>query len=144
KEANVSALMAARDAGRISILPSSAPSKVEPGWITIDTPEGSSRLPCDRIIARMGSAPPRKFVESLGVAFTSPDREAFPQLTPTFESSVPGIFVIGALAGYPLIKHCLNQGYDVAEFINGNAGLKPADQPILEAKLKGLPGGRSV
>jgi hypothetical protein len=39
--------------------------------------------------------------------------------------------VIGALAGYPLIKHCMNQGYDVVEFINGNTALKPADEPIL-------------
>jgi CRP-like cAMP-binding protein len=52
--------------------------------------------------------------------------------------------VIGALAGYPLIKHCMNQGYDVVEFINGNTDLKPADQPILEAKFKHLPGTRSV
>ena len=144
KDANVSALMAARDAGRISILQESAPSKVEPGWITIETANGPARLPCDRVIARMGSAPPRKFVESMGIAFTSAAREAFPQLSSTFESSVPGIYVIGALAGYPLIKHCMNQGYDVVEYIAGNVALKPADEPILEAKLKGLPGNRSV
>ena len=144
KEANVSALMAARDAGRISILQESAPSKVERGWITIDGPDGSSRLPCDRIIARMGSAPPRKFVESIGVEFTSTAREAFPRLSPTFETNVPGIYAIGALAGYPLIKHCMNQGYDVVEYVSGNTTLKPADEPILEAKLKGLPGSRSV
>ena len=144
KEANVSALLAARDAGRISILVESSPSRVERGWITVDTPDGPSRLPCDRIIARMGSAPPRKFVESIGLKFTSASREAFPQLSPTFESTVPGIFAIGALAGYPLIKHCLNQGYDVVEYVDGNLSLKAADEPILEAKLKGLPGARSV
>ena len=59
-----------------------------------------------------------------------------------FETTVPGIFVIGALAGYPLIKHCMNQGHDVVEFINGNTSLKPADEPILEAKFAGLPGQR--
>jgi cGMP-dependent protein kinase 2 len=52
--------------------------------------------------------------------------------------------VIGALAGYPLIKHCMNQGYDVVEFINGNTTLKPADEPILEAKFAGLPRKRPV
>lgn len=144
KDANVAALFQARDAGRITVLTNASVSKVETGWATVDTPDGSSRLPCDRIIARMGSAPPRKFVESLGLAFTSPDRNAFPQLSPQFESSVPGVYVIGALAGYPLIKHCLNQGFDVVEFIAGNASLKPADEPILEAKLKGLPGNRTV
>ena len=144
KEANVSALLAARDAGRISILVESEPSKVEPGWVTIETANGPARLRCDRIIARMGSAPPRRFVESMGIQFTSAAREAFPQLSATFESSVPGIYVIGALAGYPLIKHCMNQGYDVVEYIAGNISLKPADEPILEAKLRGLPGDRTV
>ena len=64
------------------------------------------------------------------------DREAFPKLSPPFESTVPGIYVIGALAGYPLIKHCMNQGYDVVEFINGNTELKPADEPILESQVQ--------
>ena len=144
KEANVKYLTAAQEAGRIAIMAGSSPASVAPGFIVIDTPEDQTTIRCDRIIARMGSAPPRKFVESMGVVFTSPDREAFPQLTQTFESTVPGVYVIGALAGYPLIKHCMNQGYDVVEFIAGNAALKPADEPILEAKLKDLPGHRSV
>ena len=71
---------------------------------------------------------------------SSPDRVSYPKLSPTFESTVPGIFVIGALAGYPLIKHCMNQGYDVVEFINGNTELKPADEPILEKKFAGSAG----
>jgi cGMP-dependent protein kinase 2 len=144
KEANVKALIEARDLGRIIIRPETTPSSVETGWITFDTRDGEVRVRCDRIIARMGSAPPRKFIEACGIEFTSPDRVAYPILTPTFETTKPGIFVIGALAGYPLIKHCMNQGYDVVEFINGNTTLKPADEPILEAKFKGLPGRRSV
>src|SRR3546814_13974246 len=38
----------------------------------------------------------------------------------------------------------MNQGYDVVEFINGNRSLKPADEPILEAKFRGLPGRKAV
>ncbi len=145
KKPNVDGLLAARDAGRISVLTESNTSLVEPGWITVDTPQGSSRYKCDRIIARMGAAPPRAFVESAGVAFASPDRTAFPTLSPTFESTTkPGIYVIGALAGYPLIKHCMNQGYDVVEYISGNTSLEAADEPLLKDKLKGLPGNRSV
>jgi cGMP-dependent protein kinase 2 len=144
KDANVKALMAARDAGRVIVRPETTPSKVEPGWITFDTRDGEVRVRCDRIIARMGSAPPRKFVEACGIDFTSSDRVAYPILSPTFESTAKGIFVIGALAGYPLIKHCMNQGYDAVEFINGNTTLKPADEPILEAKFKDLPGRQSV
>jgi cGMP-dependent protein kinase 2 len=144
KDANVKALTQARDQGRLNILLESSPAKIEPGWMTVDTRDGEARIACDRVIARMGSAPPRKFVEACGIEFTSEDREAFPKLSPTFETTVPGLFVIGALAGYPLIKHCMNQGYDVVEFIAGNNDLKPADEPILEAKLAGLPGRKSV
>jgi cGMP-dependent protein kinase 2 len=163
KAANVEMLMDAQKAGRISILSESFPSKIEDGWITIETPEGESRLPCDRVIARMGSAAPRDFVESVGgtpdtanmdemgrpklkggIAFSSAARDAFPKLTPQFETIVPGIYAIGALAGYPLIKHCMNQGYDVVEFITGNTDLKPADEPLLEARFKDLPVKKSV
>jgi CRP-like cAMP-binding protein/thioredoxin reductase/Fe-S-cluster-containing hydrogenase component 2 len=144
KDANVKNLNAARDSGRVNVFTETTPTKVEPGFLTLETRDGEVRIPCDRIIARMGSSPPRKFVESCGVEFSSEDREAFPKLTPTFESTKSGIFVIGALAGYPLIKHCMNQGHDVVEFINGNLSLRPADEPILEAKFAGLPGQRGV
>jgi thioredoxin reductase/Fe-S-cluster-containing hydrogenase component 2/CRP-like cAMP-binding protein len=144
KGANVKLLMEARDAGRIRVLTETSPAEVRDGELLLDTRDGQEVIPCDRVIARMGSAAPRAFVESCGIAFTSEDREAFPKLSPVFESSKPGIFVIGALAGYPLIKHCMNQGYDIVEYINGNTSLKPADEPILEAKFKDLPGNRSV
>src|SRR6476619_2645223 len=144
KDANIKALQAAHDAGRLTIHTETTASSIEKGEIALDTRDGELRLKCDRVIARMGSAPPRKFVEEAGVAFSSADRLAFPVLSPTFESSTPGIYVIGALAGYPLIKHCINQVYDVVEFIDGNHDLKPADEPILEAKFKSLPGQRGV
>jgi cGMP-dependent protein kinase 2 len=161
KDANVKALLAAEAEGRMTIRRETTASAIEKEWITFDTRDGEVKVRCDRVIARMGSAPPRKFVESCGasfldkdgkreqdpatgVQFSSPDRLAYPTLSPTFESTVPGIFVIGALAGYPLIKHCMNQGHDVVEFINGNRDLKPADEPILAAKFADLPGRRSV
>jgi cGMP-dependent protein kinase 2 len=144
KDANVKALLAARDSGRVIVRTGTTPILVETGFITYDTPDGEVKVNCDRVIARMGSAPPRKFVEACGADFTSEDRVAFPVLSPLFESTKSGIFVIGALAGYPLIKHCMNQGHDVIEFINGNTGLKPADEPILEAKFQNLPGQKSV
>ncbi len=168
KDANIKALLAARDQGRIQILTETTTNRFEPGHIVFDTRDGELKIRCDRVIARMGSAPPRAFVEGCcaefedkedprnpgrmmkgvkagtGVQFTSADRVSYPKLSPVFESTVPGIFVIGALAGYPLIKHCMNQGHDVVEFINGNMDLKPADEPILEKKFAGLPKGRSV
>jgi len=144
KGANVAALMEARDAGRVQVLTETSPAAIEGKEIVLDTRDGQVRQRCDRVIARTGSTPPRAFVESSGIVFTSADREAFPALSPQFESTVPGIYVIGALAGYPLIKHCMNQGYDVVEFLAGNTDLKPADEPMIEARLAGLGGGRSV
>ncbi|MBU3991819.1 MAG: cyclic nucleotide-binding domain-containing protein [Alphaproteobacteria bacterium] len=144
KPANVKLLQEAAANGRITIRLETTPAEVRPGELLLDTRDGQETIRCDRIIARMGSAAPRAFVESCGIAFTSPDREAFPVLSPVFETTTPGIHVIGALAGYPLIKHCMNQGYDVVEFLNGNTALKPADEPILAAKFAALPGRRSV
>jgi CRP-like cAMP-binding protein/Fe-S-cluster-containing hydrogenase component 2/thioredoxin reductase len=144
KSANVKLLMEARDNGRMNVLTETSPAKIEPGWLTLETRDGQQRIRCDRIIARMGSAAPRAFVEACGIEFSSADREAYPKLSPSFESSKAGLYVIGALAGYPLIKHCMNQGYDVVEFIAGNRSLKPADEPILEAKFAALPARRDV
>jgi len=144
KKANVKLLMEAGEQGKIIIRNETSPAEVKDGELVLETRDGQETIKCDRIIARMGSAPPRKFVEECGIEFTSEDREAYPKLSPAFESTKKGIYVIGALAGYPLIKHCMNQGYDVIEFINGNSELKPADEPILEAKFRDLPHRRSV
>lgn len=144
KAKNVSDLMEAGENGAISVRTETQPKLVEEGWLTLETPTGDEKIQCDVIVARLGSVAPRAFVESMGIEFTGPDREAFPKLSPTFETTVPGIYVIGALAGYPLIKHCMNQGYDVVEFLNGNAALTPADEKDLAAIFAGLPGQKSV
>jgi len=144
KVKNVADLMEAGENGAIDIRTETQPKLVEEGWLTLETPDGDERIPCDTIVARLGSVAPRAFVEAMGIEFTGPDREAFPKLSPTFETSVPGLYVIGALAGYPLIKHCMNQGYDVVEFINGNTALTPADEKDLAAIFANLPQQRSV
>jgi CRP-like cAMP-binding protein/Fe-S-cluster-containing hydrogenase component 2 len=60
-----------------------------------------------------------------------------PEVSATYESNVPGLYIIGALGGYPLIKQSMNQGYEVVEYIGGNL-IAPADQPILQKKLQGV------
>ena len=144
KEPNAKALVDDDAAGRLTIMYETETKAVEPGWATLATRDGEERIRCDRIIARIGSAPPRGFVEGCGIEFASQDRLAFPTLSPVFESTAPGIFVIGALAGYPLIKHCMNQGYDVVHFIKTNTQIEPADEPLLQAKFENLPIKRSV
>jgi thioredoxin reductase/Fe-S-cluster-containing hydrogenase component 2/CRP-like cAMP-binding protein len=100
-------------------------------------------ISCHRVIARLGAIPPRKFVESIGVKFTDGSNEALPALSERFESSVPGVFVIGALAGAPLIKPAMNQGYEVIEHLLGNA-VQPADHSVLVSRLKPLKLGENV
>ena len=144
KGANVKLLEEAERDGRLIVRRETGPAQVRPGELVLDTRDGQETIRCDRIIARTGSQPPRGFVEAIGIEFTSEERSAFPRLTPSFETTKNGVHVIGALAGYPLIKHCMNQGYDVIEFLNGNRDLKPADEPILAEKFARLPGNRSV
>jgi thioredoxin reductase/CRP-like cAMP-binding protein/Fe-S-cluster-containing hydrogenase component 2 len=140
KSANVALLEEARAKGWLDYITEASPKSLEGGVMLVETRDGEVSLPCQRVIARLGSMPPRKFVESCGIAFTGPDAGAFPALSASFESTVPGIYVVGALAGYPLIKHCMNQGYDAIEHLAGNVNLKPADEPILAERLGPLPG----
>lgn len=109
--------------------------RIHPLNIIAKAPQGKQQIACDRIIARLGAEPPRKLLESFGIYFPSPDLASAPQLSPTYESSVPGLFIVGALAGYPLIKQAMNQGYDVVQRLLGIA-IKPVDEMLLEEKFK--------
>jgi CRP-like cAMP-binding protein/thioredoxin reductase len=135
KPANVELVEAAIERGDILHLSNSEPKEIEPGFLVVETADGEARVPSDRIIARIGALPPRRFVESCGVAFPSDSPTAFPPVSEIYESNVAGLYIIGAVAGYPLIKHCLNQGYEVIEYILGNS-IAPADEPLIEAKIK--------
>ena len=138
KQGNLDAVLAAIAAGRIDCRYGTTPLQVEPGQVWVRTPQGEEAIACNRVIARLGAIPPRKIVEGFGVQFPSADADAVPRVSVTYESNVPGLYVIGALAGYPLIKQCMNQGYEVVEYILGNP-VKPADEPLLKKKLEAFP-----
>jgi len=110
----------------------------EPWVAIVNTPAGQVKVPCHRIIARLGAIPPRKFVESIGIKFPNDRPDAIPNLDSEYQTNVPGVYIVGALAGYPLIKQAINQGYDVVEYIHGNK-IRPADHPLLEQRLAALP-----
>jgi thioredoxin reductase/Fe-S-cluster-containing hydrogenase component 2 len=145
KRANIDKILAADEEGRLTCLYNSStqcveedPSGENPGIITIKTEVGEQQIPCNRIIARLGAIPPRTFVESCQIEFPSKDVESLPALTTRYESSVPGLYVIGALGGYPLIKQAMNQGYEVVEYIAGNE-IRPADHELMVERLASLP-----
>ena len=143
KEGNLSLITRAIDDGAVSCFYKTTVGSVEPGAIVLQTETGESRVECQRVIARLGAIPPRGFVASCGVDFPSDDPTTLPELTAQYESNVPGLYIIGALGGYPLIKQAMNQGYEVLEFIAGNE-IQPADHGVLEQKFAGLPFGLDV
>jgi len=148
KQGNLNLITEAIEKDRIQAYYESSPSKVEKDAIILDTREGEARIQCDRIIARLGASAPRKFVESCGVEFPDkdelkknpnkrPDPSVLPEVSAQYESNVKGLFIIGALGGYPLIKQAMNQGYEVVEYISGNK-IPPADEPLLIEKFSQL------
>ena len=131
KDGNQKLIEEAISSGAITCFYNADPKSVTPGKLVLTVADGEAVVDCDRIIARLGAMPPRKFVESCGIKFPSEDPNALPELSPQYESNVPGLYILGALAGFPLIKQAMNQGYEVVEFILGNK-IKPADEPLLE------------
>jgi len=144
KEGNLALVTRAIEDGSIKCFYKSTVDSIEPGSaVVLNTETGQTRVECNRVIARLGAIPPRKFVESCGIEFPSGDPAALPELSNRYETNVAGLHVIGALGGYPLIKQAMNQGYEVAEFIAGN-DILPADHTILEQKFARLPFGKDV
>ena len=143
KEGNLSLVLAAIKEGRIECRYGTSGIKVEPAAgeaplaFSVKTPAGPDLIECHRIIARLGAIPPRKLVESFGVEFPNKDPGAVPRLSDTYESNVKGLYIIGALGGYPLIKQAMNQGYEVVEFALGR-GIAPADEPLLQERFAGF------
>jgi CRP-like cAMP-binding protein/Fe-S-cluster-containing hydrogenase component 2/thioredoxin reductase len=150
REANFDRLEKAVAAGRLTTRTSTSPVRIEhlperefPLSLVVQSAQGLQEIKCHRIIARIGATPPRQTLERFGVGFSNSDLGSVPQLSEHYESNVHGLYIIGSLAGYPLIKQAMNQGYEVVEFIAGNP-IEPADQSILLRKFSQLPGTASV
>ena len=150
KEGNLSLVLAAIREGRLECRYGTSAIKVEaladaemPLAFSVKTPAGPDVIECHRIIARLGAVAPRKLVESFGVKFPNGDPNAVPELSDTYESNVKGLYIIGALGGYPLIKQAMNQGYEVVEFARGRR-IAPADEPLLAKRFSTFSRSMSV
>ncbi len=150
KQGNIDLINNAIGEGKLECRYSTSAIKVEavetdgkPLCFVAQTAQGVENISCNRVIARLGAIPPRKLVESFGVQFPNANMDAVPQVSEIYESNVPGLYIIGALAGYPLIKQAMNQGYEVVEYIQGNR-VEPADEPLLKAKFKNYTRPKSV
>src|ERR1700749_3348943 len=150
KKGNETAIMKAIEDGVIECYYDSAPERVDAltvgrkkGRMILATKNGKAQILLDRVIARLGATAPRGFVEACGVVFPNKDPASVPAISSQYESNVKGLYIVGALGGYPLIKQAMNQGYEVVEYILGEK-VEPADEPLLKAKFQPMPGFRSV
>jgi len=150
KQGNLDLITSSISDGKIECFYEANPARIEENpnadsryLFYLSTPTGEVPVPVDRVIARLGAIPPRKLVESFGIEFPNESPAALPELSSQYESNVEGMYVIGALGGYPLIKQAMNQGYEVVEYIQGN-DIEPADHPLLVEAFDGLPYDKTV
>ena len=149
KDGNRTLILAAEKAGKVTVCYSANTLRVEesdgptPLKYVYSGVNGETVVPCHRIIARLGAIPPRKLIESFGIVFPNANPSSVPVLSESYESNVPGLYIVGALGGYPLIKQAMNQGYEVVQTIAAQP-VEPVDEPLLREKFKGWKPGMAV
>ena len=149
KDGNRDLILAAEKAGKMAILYQTTSVELrhhttnKPLELVIDGRNGRESIHCDRIIARLGATPPRKLIEGFGIEFPNNHPASLPILSENFESNVPGMFIVGALGGYPLIKQAMNQGHEVIDTING-LPVTRMDEPLLRTRLNGWRAEQSI
>ena len=126
-------------AKKVVVYHSATIDRFEPGHTFVSLPDGVVRVKADLVVIRIGASLPRPFLEKCGVNFTSQDHSALPIISEHYESSIPGLYLIGAVAGYNLIKQGINQGYEVVEHILGRQ-VESVEAPLLREKLNFLEG----
>ncbi len=143
KPMNKAAIEAKIKSGEVSYLTHASADRFEADGAVFRTKDGAEvKVECDLVIGRLGATPPRSFLEAIGIVFPSEDTESIPDVSEKYESNVPGIYMVGALVGYPLIKNCMNQGFEVVDHILG-VDVKPADEPVLAEKFAEVGGSVS-
>ena len=127
------------DSRDITVYFSSTVERIEPGVVELNLPDRKVRVQADWVFVKIGAEVPRQFLERCGVAFSSAEASAVPVINERYESNVPGLLLIGAVGGQDLIKHAMNQGYEVIEHILGHT-VEPVDEPELRQRLQAVPG----
>lgn len=105
KEANNTAITKAIENGKIKCLFNAVVSKIDRQSVIVSTPDGDQEIKIDHIIARLGCILPRGFLEQAGIKFANKNPECIPVVDYTYQSEVRGLYVLGALIGYPLISN---------------------------------------
>jgi len=119
---------------RMTIHFSAVVAQIDRESVDLTLPQSTLRVRADVVIVKIGTVPPRDFLERCGIPFPSKDRSAVPTVSAVYETQVPGLFLIGAVNGKELIKHAINQGYEVIEHLCGRP-VEAADEALLRKKL---------
>ena len=122
---------------QVTAFHSAAVERIEEGYAYVKMPEQTVKVKADLVFVRIGAEIPRPFLERIGVSFASTNPTATPVLTKHYETNIPGLFMIGAVAGYGLIKQGMNQGYDVVEYLLGR-DVEPVEEPIIRDQRLGV------
>ena len=125
-----------RARGELTVHFSTEVREIRPDEVVLTGPEREIRVPARRVFLMIGTDPPRRFLEGVGVRFTGSGREARPVLEPGYRCpDVPGLRLVGAVAGRgDLIKLGMNQGWEVIEHLLGHE-VEPADEGVLRERL---------
>src|SRR5258708_15238588 len=108
--------------------------EVFPGYCDLNVRGDVTRIAAELIFLKLGADAPRKFFESIGIKYSGDCKDSRPLLTAVYETTVPGIFLVGAAAHSALIKLRMNQGYEVIEHLMGRE-VEPADEAVLKERL---------
>ena len=80
----------------------------------------------------------RKVAEMVQAIFTSANmQERRPALKAQYESNLPGLYVIGDLAGAPVIKLAMEQGYSVVQHIASKSDARSSDPGVYDVIVIG-------
>ncbi|MFP5245836.1 MAG: cyclic nucleotide-binding domain-containing protein, partial [Thermoanaerobaculia bacterium] len=120
--------------GRMTVYFNTTVREVFDGYADLNVRGENTRVLAELLFLKLGADPPRKFFESVGIRYSGDAKDARPILSPVYESSVPGLFLIGAASGRDLIKLGMNQGWEVVEHLMGRE-VEPADEAVLQERL---------
>ncbi len=127
-------VLARQQRGQMTVYFNAGVKQVYEGYTDINVRGEVTRVPTQWIFLKLGADPPRKFFDSCGIKFSGDGKDARPILSPVYETSVPGLFLIGAASGRDLIKLGMNQGWEVIEHVMGRE-VEPADEAVLKERL---------
>lgn len=139
KDSLVREVLSRTSNGSLTVHYSARVRRVRPGEVDLEVRGDHVTTPADLVFVKIGADPPRRFLEKIGVTYDGTGPGSSPILSDSYETTVPGLYLIGSASGRDLIKLGMNQGWEVAGHLAGRA-VEPADEAVLRARLPFLEG----